>query len=73
VQEAAIQQEFDAQFYNDDQIEAEAKVKRILEKRIEELNAQRVGLHAKIVAYRDADEADGSELTKIADEYRLLL
>lgn len=64
-----VQQEFDHQFFNDDQIEAEAKVKRILEKRIEELNTQKLSLHAKIVGYGSTDD---KEMQAIAEEYRML-
>ena len=46
---------------------AEEKVKLILEKRIEELNAQKQILHAKLIAYGANDE-----IKSIADEYREL-
>lgn len=59
-----MKQEFDSQFLNDDQMEAEEKVKKILERRIEELNATRHLLHAKVVAYSSSEE-----MKAMASEY----
>jgi hypothetical protein len=44
-----------------------------LEKRIEELNSQKIALHSKIVQYNSIEsDSQESEMLAIAEEYRML-
>jgi Icc-related predicted phosphoesterase len=63
-----VKEQFDSQFLTDDQIQAEDKVKKILERRLEELNSMKNQLHNKVVAYESNDD-----IKAIADEYKQLL
>ena len=61
-----MKEDFDGQFALTEGVEE--RLRWVLERRIEELNLERAGLHGRLVSYADNE----GEMKAIAEEYRAL-
>eukprot|EP00347_Sterkiella_histriomuscorum_P004807 403359022 len=59
---------FDHQFFNEDQMKAQLKVKQILEKRIQEMSLVKQQLHKRLINYGENEQ----EMKQLAQEYQYL-